>query len=158
MQIYPKTIIFILLVLLSRNVIRLLLAPYLNSRMEKLCVVNAMIKGHHVYQTNFEVGTSFICEIEPNNQHSDTAIVVLKDLTVIGHVPEGLCQPFHHMLANNTVDSIRCILTGQAVKSSLGTWTCGGGIELPCTYMLFGRKEMKKEVRACVRQALAKLK
>ena len=34
---------------------------------EKLCIINATIKGHHVYQTNFPVGTKFTCYMGQEN-------------------------------------------------------------------------------------------
>ena len=36
-------------------------------RGEKLCIINATIKGHHVYQTNFPVGTKFTCYMDQEN-------------------------------------------------------------------------------------------
>ena len=65
---------------------------------EKLCVVNAPIKGHHVCQTDYAVGTRFQCFKDAKNRHSDTAVVVEKADSIVGHVPEGLCQSFFSIL------------------------------------------------------------
>ena len=61
-------------------------------RGEKLCVINGPIKGHHVYQTDYPVGTRFQCFKDSRNRHSDTAVVVKKADSIVGHVPEGLCH------------------------------------------------------------------
>ena len=125
--------------------------------MSQLCVVNAVIKGHHVYQTEFPIGSIFKCLQEPNNQHSNTAVIVLKGDRVIGHVPEGLCQPFFQLLATKLVDHIDCILQGLPQNAAGGVWKLGGGVELPCKYIIFGPNANKKTVRLEIRKAIAKL-
>ena len=36
-------------------------------RAEKLCIIKDTIKGHHVYHTNFPVGTKFTCYMDQEN-------------------------------------------------------------------------------------------
>ena len=125
--------------------------------MSLLCVVNAVIKGHHVYRTDFPIGTVFSCEMEPDNRHSESAVVVRMGNTVVGHVPEGVCQPFFKLLHSDTVSYIKCSLEGLPQGAAEGTWTAGGGVELPCKYMLYGPMENKKEARLEIKKAFAKL-
>ena len=125
--------------------------------MALLCVVNAVIKGHHVYKTNFAIGSTFKCNLEPENQHSETAVVVLMGDTVVGHVPEGICQPFYKLLESEIVGSIDCVLQGPPQSAAEGTWSIGGGVELPCKYLLYGPIENKKAARVEIRRAIAKL-
>ena len=41
-------------------------------RGEKLCIINVTVKGHHVYQTNFPVGTKFTCYMDQENTSKQT--------------------------------------------------------------------------------------
>ena len=68
-------------------------------RGEKFCVINAPIKGHHGYQTDCPVATRFQCSrTQGTDILSDTAVVVEKADSIVGHVPEGLCQSFFSIL------------------------------------------------------------
>ena len=126
-------------------------------RGEKLCVINGPIRGHHVYQTDYPVGTRFQCFKDSRNRHSDTAVVVKKADSIVGHVPEGLCQSFFSILGTFPAVSIDCISTGLPRGASQGTWTVGGGIVIPAKYIIFGKRAYKKEIHLQVKKALAKL-
>ena len=127
------------------------------SHREKLCVINAPIKGHHVYQTNYPVGTRFQCFQDPKNRHSDTVVVVKKADSIVGHVPERSLSVFLQHSWDFPAVSVDCISTGLPRAASQGTWTVGGGIVIPAKYIIFGKKERKKEIHLQVKKALAKL-
>ena len=42
---------------------------------------------------------------------------------------------------------IKAIITGEKRRAPEGTWVLGGGIELPCTYYLYGPKVHECTVR-----------
>lgn len=126
-------------------------------RGNKLCIINAPIKGHHVYHTSYPVGTRFSCLKDPRNRHSNTAVVVKKEDTVVGHVPEGLCGALFSILSCFPGVSIDCVSTGVPCGASQGTWTTGGGIEIPGKYIIYGKQEHKKEICLKVKKALSKL-
>ena len=98
------------------------------------------VNGHHVFKSESRPGDAFICAREPGNPHSPDAIVVkLGDSS--GHVPD----PLAHILAAGMLDGglITCMegtVTGVARSAREGVWVPGGGIEIPCEYVLYGVK------------------
>lgn len=110
------------------------------------------VKGYHVYGIG-AVGDLFYCEREAHNPHSASAILVKKlDGSTVGHVPEGLAVIFVYMLENDYVTSIAGTITGPPRSAPTGTWSVGGGIELPCSYTLHGPKMYQSTVRASLKQ------
>lgn len=67
-----------------------------------LVSIKSVIKGHHVYKNTCEVGTLLQCTLEPENEYSDSAIIVKRcdNNSIVGHVPEGLCQPLTKLVDN----------------------------------------------------------
>ena len=43
-----------------------------------LVSVKSVIKGYHVYRVSYPSGTELVCSLEPENEHSDSAIIVKK--------------------------------------------------------------------------------
>lgn len=41
-----------------------------------LVSVKSVIKGYHVYRVSYPSGTKLVCNLEPENEHSDSAIIV----------------------------------------------------------------------------------
>ena len=54
-------------------------------------------------------------------------------------------------MSDNIIPSGNCIREAEVIGTSRpapeGTWTQGGGIEIPCKYILKGNKAYKKNVR-----------
>ena len=48
------------------------------------------------------VGTKLDCFLEPENEHSDSGVIVKKGDATVGHIPEGLCQPLTHLFILRT--------------------------------------------------------
>lgn len=111
--------------------------------MALMCVakVTSRVKGHHAFNYPYKVGDEFLCEIETTNQHSENAIAVLKgNKDVVGHVPEALAAILYPLIKTWKIWKVTVVITGQHRKAPEGTWVLGGGIELPCTYFLYGPK------------------
>ena len=83
--------------------------------------------------------------------------MVKKADSIVGHVPEGLCQSFFSILGTFPAVSVDCISTGLPRGASQGTWTVSGGIVIPAKYIIFGKKECEKEIHLQVKKALVKL-
>jgi hypothetical protein len=122
-----------------------------------LVSIKSVIKGHHVYKYTCPVGTILQCSLEPENEHSDSAIIVKHNDSVVGHVPEGLCQPLTQLYKNGRVVEISAEILGDPRPSSKGTFVKGGGIEIPCAYKLYGKKDKKREVRSYIKMEIRKL-
>lgn len=111
----------------------------------KLASVKSVIKGHHVYRISYSCGTKLDCFLEPENQHSDSAIIVKKGDTTIGHIPEGLCQPLTRLYKEGNIVQITSKITGAPRSAAEGTFVPGGGLEIPCVYIYLNR-ETKKDL------------
>ena len=123
----------------------------------KLASVKSVIKGHHVYRVSYCVGTKLECFLEPENEHSDSAIIVKKCDTTVGHIPEGLCQPLTQLFKDGCVVEITSEITGAPRSAAGGTFVPGGGLEIPCIYHLFGPRDKKVLVRSTIKQQIRKL-
>ena len=117
------------------------------------------VKGYHVFRTG-ESQDTFHCEREAHNPHSEAAIVAKLDSDdrVIGQVPDRLAVVLAPLLDDHIVSSITGTVTGPQRSAPDGVWTVGGGIELPCEYVLHGAKKHRSSVRTTLRQALRKRK
>ena len=111
---------------------------------------NSRIKGHHAFRSNIGIGESLVCERERSNAYSDVAIVVKRGSQVIGHIPERLARVLTPMLEDGRLRRIDGWITGPERPAPDGIWRMGGGIELPCCYVLHGLKESRKGVRECL--------
>ena len=52
---------------------------------------------------------------------------------------------------------IECVITGEPRSAEEGTFVQGGGLEIPCTYRLFGLREKKVQVRSVIKKQIRKL-
>ena len=73
-------------------------------------------------------------------------MVNYKDQTV-GHVPDGLAMKLVPLLENSMITCMEAIVKGEPRDALEGKWTLGGGIEIPCIYILYGSKTNKRYVR-----------
>lgn len=55
-----------------------------------LASIKSVIKGYHVYKYTCPVRTILQCYLEPENEHSDSAVIVKNSGSVVGHIAEGL--------------------------------------------------------------------
>ena len=117
------------------------------------------MKGYHVFRTG-GAGETFSCEREPHNPHSEAAIVVKleTDSTVIGHVPNRLAIVLAQLLDCGMVTRITGTITDRPRSAPEGVWAVGGGVELPCEYVLHGAKKDHSSVRTALRQVPSEAK
>ena len=71
--------------------------------------------------------------------------------------PEGLCQPLTQLFQDGNIVDIECVITGEPRSAEEGTFVQGGGLEIPCTYRLFGLREKKVHVRSVIKKQIRKL-
>ena len=55
------------------------------------------------------------------------------------------------MLDSGEIERMKGTVTGVARSAPEGVWVPGGGIELPCEYVLYGAKKASKNVRQTLR-------
>ena len=70
------------------------------------------------------------------------AIVVKKPESseVAGHVPDDVARVLFPLLSSGEILSMKCAITGLSKAAEEGVWVQGGGIVIPCTYILYGKK------------------
>ena len=113
------------------------------------CLKSSCIEGHHVYVADLNVGDIFECFLEPENHHSEWAIVVknTNDDVVIGHVPDGLANLLQPLMLSGEVHRVQAKVTDPPRPAPGGMWLKGGGIVIPCHYILYGQSKEKHGVR-----------
>lgn len=60
--------------------------------MASISVEDAVVKGHHVYLSDANVGDIYDCFPEVNNVRDPHAISVMKAQRVVGHLPAGFAD------------------------------------------------------------------
>ena len=65
----------------------------------------------------------------------------------VGHVPEALAEKLFPLMKEWKLYKVTATITGEKRRAPEETWVLGGGIELPCTYYLYGPKIHKCNVR-----------
>lgn len=120
----------------------------------KLAKINSTIKGYHVYRNCCEPGDILTCTLEPENKHSRNPIKVSTQEETVGHVPETLAKVLAPELARETILSMEAEVTGPPTDAPEGKWVLGGGIEIPCSYKIYGMKNKKSELRKKIRDAM----
>ena len=99
----------------------------------------------HVYRSGAWVGDTFECQLEPENTQStgrNAIKVVQTDGSIVGHVHEPVARRLAPLIRGASAEVI-----GTSRPAPEGTWTQGGGIEIPCKYILKRNKAYKKNVR-----------
>ena len=94
--------------------------------------VACCVRGYHVYKTIWgaAVGEVLICRREPTNSADRYAVAVLKEETIIGHLPRKMSKVCSLFLRRG--GSIRCKVTGSRRYSSD---LPQGGLEIPCSLL-----------------------
>ena len=80
----------------------------------------------------------------------------------MGHVPDDLARLLFPLLTSGTLQLLECEVTGMSKAAEEGVWVQGGGIVIPCTYILYGKKVdkvyVRKEMRKKSRSKRSKIK
>ena len=92
------------------------------------------IRGYHDYQAIWisSVGEMLILKVEPTNRFDDFVMSVVKDGTVVGHVPKYASRVVSYFLKK--VGSVGfCEVSGGSVNQGVGL-----GLGIPCRYKFYG--------------------
>ena len=104
--------------------------------------MESCVRGYHVYKDLWDVsiGEDILCEREPFNNADRYAVAVLKDDTVVGHIPRKISQICSLFLARG--GTITCTpIGGRRYSSDLPQ----RGWEIPCKLAFTGKsKEVEK--------------
>ena len=104
--------------------------------------VSCCVRGYHVYQSIWAaaVGEVLMCEREPTNEKDRYAVAVVKEETVVGHLPKRIsrvCSLF--LLRGGTI--LCTVVGGRRYSADLAQ----GGLEVPCILRFIGKpKEINK--------------
>ena len=94
------------------------------------------MKSHQVFMSASRPWDAFICAREQGNHRStDVILVKLRDGSTVGHVPDALARVLAPMLDVGQLMHMKGTITRSAPE---GVWVPGGGIEIPCKYLLHG--------------------
>ena len=104
--------------------------------MDAELTVDSCIRGHHVFKDVWTptVGEQLSCQRETGNNKDRYAVAVLRDHTIVGHVPRKISAACALFLNRN--GSIHCVVTGERCYS------CDlpqGGLEVPCVLQFKGQ-------------------
>ena len=104
----------------------------------ELCV-DSVVRGHHVYKSIWTpaLAEELLVEQENDNEHDLYAVCVMKDDTIVGHVPRAFSRIAWFFL--NHQGRIRCVITGRRKR--------GLCLEVPCTYTFIGNQITIKKLK-----------
>ena len=114
--------------------------------MPSFCV-NSMVRGYHVYKDVWQAmdGEILSCMRETSNGHDPFAVAVLKDDTIVGHVPRSLSAICSLFLRKG--GSITCLINGSRRYSSD---LPQGGLEVPCVLTFCGEDVLIQKVKKLI--------
>ena len=95
---------------------------------------DSFITGHYHYRYIWtpRIGEELIGKHEPNNSYDKFAIAILKDDTIVGHVPREISSQFAELLESEGMVNVK--VKANPVK------TKRNGIRVPCTYIVSGKR------------------
>ena len=65
----------------------------------RITVENAVVKGHHAYLSDVNVGDIYDCFPEVNNVRDPHAKSVMNAQSVVGHLPDGFSDYIYSLFA-----------------------------------------------------------
>lgn len=97
----------------------------------------SVVRGYHVYKDtwNAVIGEELPCRGETSNRHDSFAVAIIKNNSVVGHVPRKSSAACSLFLRRCGTGSIICRITGGRQHSQD---LPQGGPELPCVYIFKG--------------------
>ena len=109
---------------------------YFIAAMEPLEVTefDSYIRGYHAYQDiwNPVVGESLLLKREPDNSVDSSAVAVWREDEIVGHVPFNIASVLSQFLRRDCNQGF-VEVTGEKINRGAGY-----GLEIPCTYKLYG--------------------
>ena len=112
--------------------------------------LTSVVKGHHVYDYEYQIPERFKCCVEDNNLFSRHAIVVKSKKEgeeIIGHVPDSLANILRPLMSAGIVICINGRIIARHIRAPEGTWTQGGGIQIQCKYKIYCKRQHRQYVR-----------
>ena len=100
--------------------------------------VESIIRGHHIYKSiwNPIIGEELEVYREPDNVHDRRAVCVKKSGAIVGHVPCEISRVLGKFIRHG--GTVSCRVSGSR--------QLGHGLEVPCTYVLAGKKKLVAKV------------
>lgn len=95
---------------------------------------NSFVRGYHAYKEIWVpfVGETLLLKREPTNVKDRSAVAVMKETEVVGHVPYNISSAVSMFLRRDCNKGFAEV-TGNSVNRGAGY-----GMELPCIYRLYG--------------------
>ena len=108
--------------------------------------IESYIRGYHAYMDIWTpvMNEELILKREPTNERDRNAVVVLKEETLVGHVPFNLA-PFISAFLRRDTNSGFAKVVGEKVNRGAGY-----GLEIPCVYTLYGPKPYVDKLKELV--------
>ena len=102
--------------------------------------IESVVRGHHVYKAIWSPETGEVLQVLPenNNEYDLHAVSVLKNGSIVGHVPRELSKIIKFFLATSG-SSVTCHIAGRRKK--------GLGLEVPCIYTAKGKSRYIKRLK-----------
>ena len=109
--------------------------------------ISSCVRGYHIYKEKWTavIGEVLCCARETGNVLDRYAVGVLKGGDIVGHLPKKLSKICSLFLRRG--GSISCKITGKRRHSRD---LPQGGLEIPCTLIVVGRKNDVAKVKKLV--------
>ena len=133
----------------------------------RIATIKSRIKGHHVNNYDYRIGEELQCKLETKNKYSDHAILVLAkkngkktkgkackksdEWTTVGHVPDAFAEVLFPLMKTWKLYLVKAIVSENHRVAPEGKWVPGGGIEILCSFELYGPKIYKKCIRNMIK-------
>ena len=100
------------------------------------CERNSCVRGYHIYMSIWDavIGEELPCRRDTGNERDRYTVAVMKDETIIGHLPQKisrLCSLF--LRRGNSITG--CVMGHRRYSSDLPQ----GGLEISCVLMFEGK-------------------
>ena len=105
--------------------------------------IPSYVRGYHVYKVNWTPFTGEVLQLKRDSDHraDKSAIAVMKNDTIVGHVPYNLASIYSQFLKQD-FNKASVEITGERVNRGAGY-----GLGVPCKYRLYGPKPYTDKIR-----------
>ena len=107
------------------------------------------VRGYHIYKAIWvaTIGEELGCEREPTNATDRYAVAVMKNGTIIGHLPRRISKVSFIFLRRG--GSITCKVSGsRRFSADLPQ----GGLEVPCKLLFKAKAKEMKKLKQCMKK------
>lgn len=107
--------------------------------------VESVVHGHHIYKDIWEpiIGERLLISPEEGNEHDRTAVSILKEGQIVGHVPREMARIVFYFLQREGTGGA-CVIAGRRKR--------GRGLEVPCVYEFFGPNQLITKLKCLLTQ------